>query len=354
MRYLPIVKGRFGIVFAGATMWLYACGAITGATDLYEAPLDDAVVDVDAGKGGDVASPSDASPIISGDAGPPLGACELGVCVLASEGWTPYAAPNGTTCPASWPTPVTYVTAAPMTCECTCGSPSSGSCEGPLRVTTSSVPTSCEANPMTVSFPGDGGCSTGSFPAGTWSTITPNPTNPPSGTCSATATSKGGGSQPVTMCAGTSGVPSARCNAGEVCAPVPLPSATVCVIHNGDVPCPPGYPTRKEIGIDLTEGRTCEGCTCEPGCTDGTLEVYRQAGCSSQRRPIRTNSFCTASYLEDGVSFRYFASKGCVVKTKPSVTGSVTFAGRKTLCCSPRLTGETGEGPTQPPQPERP
>jgi hypothetical protein len=96
-------------------------------------------------------------------------------------------------------------------------------------------------------------------------------------------------------------------------------------------------PERKLVGVSITDTRACgPTCTCEPdGCTGATFEAFGAAGCETLKKLGNVDGQCVPGGETLTVaSYRYNAGNGCKVGTAPAVTGTVTAASPRTVCCT--------------------
>jgi hypothetical protein len=306
-----------------------ACNSLTGAGDLQVGPGD---TTSGADGGGSVPVPVP----IPGDGGgvvlPSCGAAR--VCVPTGGGWTPAATPRTTSaaCPAGYPTSADLTAQKVGTDKCTCTCSALGGAQSacPAKVSVATGGASCNMNPTTdITFPADGGCVPGDAGIGfvRFTAATASGTNP---TCDPTM--QPSFTQPSTsrVCTGAAST-SDGCAADEACVPAALPGKN-CVLHDGDVACPPSW-QKTLVGSGVqNDGRTCTGCTCavDTDCSQGKLTGFSSATCGMFGSPI-TLGACTLP-IASGLTF--VPSNGCKVNAQPQVTGSITLASPQTLCCT--------------------
>ena len=309
---------------------LVACNAISGAADLEVAPASDVAPGVsrDGGptssEGGTVDPPA-----------PPLPGCgATGVCVPSEPGWTPVASPRKATtaCPSAYATATDLATTPTGdACNCTC-TPSDPTACSSLKVKVSYGSTGCTDGAIDVNFPAPGGCVPYTRPSTGLYLGWPNVVGA-SGAASCTASAQPSFTPPpaVRVCGGAT-TSADGCNAGELCVPAVSGSARQCLVHDGDVACPAGFANRTLLGDGATDTRACTACACatDASCSAGKLEWSPSVDCSTINIDIGYGE-CTASATIKAL--RYQPSNGCKVATPSTVTGGVTFASTKTLCC---------------------
>ncbi|NUO50996.1 MAG: hypothetical protein HOV80_19245 [Polyangiaceae bacterium] len=136
----------------------------------------------------------------------------------------------------------------------------------------------------------------------------------------------------------------AGCDDGFVC--VPASEAAACVYQAGVVDCSTatGYPVRRTLVTDYTDGRSCttEGCSCLNGlgACNGQVNLWDETGCgglmvggpfplNSADCPVIGSNVASASYQLDDPGFQ------CTAQGMGTTTGTVTAnpAVTYTLCC---------------------
>ncbi len=152
------------------------------------------------------------------------------------------------------------------------------------------------------------------------------------------------GLAPVTVCA----LPTAGCDAGQVCAPAAAP---VCAVFDGEVECPPERPVRR-VAITATEDlRGCSPCACRPGggsCAAAILEVYDTDTCTGPMQELAERGRCEDTPLVRSASIRGGTATGVSCQAAPRATdGCAAPRTRQTVCCA-RSAGPAcpvGRGP---------
>ncbi len=90
------------------------------------------------------------------------------------------------------------------------------------------------------------------------------------------------------------------CPAGQSCAPKSegAPDARTCILHAGDVACPPGpYATRVVYDAKIVDTRSCAACGCSPPsgtCSLGKVALYTDTACNNQTQDVPTSGACTS------------------------------------------------------------
>jgi len=328
-----------------------ACNLLNGSADLAFGDGPGSGVIGDGGAGGEGGGPrldgsagnddgggstSDGGPDSDAGIDPQLTSCGMNlICLPDAAGWTPAlylpTAGQKNQCPATYPQATTLQTSGGGSCACVC-SAKNGSCAG--SVTTKSG-AACGGAPTDLGVASDQ-CSpvTATLPLPV--SFTAHPSGTPPTACGATVTSKLNPPHAGTYCTGA--VPSAgMCAAGEACVPKPsiFTGGFACIVHDGDVACPPKLLLRTLYGTTVTDGRSCGStCSCAPEACAGTIEAFSDAVCGTSVRSVSVDGTCNiAGAAMSGSSYKYTPSLGCGVSTPADVLGSETYTGTKTLCC---------------------
>jgi hypothetical protein len=327
---------RIGVLAVAAAI-LLACG------------LD--VVGADAPSGTSGASPGGAF----GDGGTsipgPPDLCEKSPCVPPLPGGWSFASPVSASgpaagvpvtdavdpavaCPAGWTSVVRYFDdpkSASDVCTCSCGREN-----GPCKTTIShDAVASCVLDDERTA---DGNCHD-----------IPPTNNAKRSAGSYVVTCTGGSALPGVTANGSSYVcvlaGSPTCTAAGCAVTAPTGTKHVCAIHDGEVTCPAGYPTRARVttAAAITDQRSC-GCSCltpsgTPTATAAcgtTLTFYALLGCNGSERPVTPVDSCTS--INGSLSYRVSTSLTvpveCAGPATAPVVGAVTSTAWHTLCCS--------------------
>lgn len=284
----------------------------------------------------------------AGGGGMPLGPCPKDThrcAVPAPEGWSaPSAIVDGIPapdCPSAYPTLTldTHddVTGAPATCGCECGDGevSCGnlvvfyrqSCGQPVGPDVASgAPEKClDATPKQNSAVAVFDEKAGPCP--------PNPSvvlDPPTFQTSFRACAT----------ASVDGV----CENGLVCTPEIIPPFKLCVTHDGDLPCPPGYPERAIHFKNVADMRGCSECSCTPdvpGRCESTLYAYSDETCTT---PAMNSKLTTGNIWSDSPCIPSFSAYTYTLPVvtisstcKPSTVdpiGTIEPSEQVTFCCA--------------------
>jgi hypothetical protein len=330
-----------------------ACNLLNGSADLATGDGPGGGVLGDGGSGGDGGGSgrdgsagntdgggesTDGGPDFVPDSGidPQLTSCGTNlICLPDVAGWTPAVyvpvAGQKNACPTTYPQANTLQTSGGGSCACAC-SAKNGSCAG--SVTTKSG-AACGGAPTDLGVASDQ-CTPLAAVLTLPVSFTANPNGTPPTACGATVTSKLNPPHAGTYCTGA--VPSAgMCAAGEACVPKPsvFNGGFACIVHDGDIACPPKLLFRMQYGTTVTDGRSCgTTCSCAPQPCAGTIEAFSDGACATSVRSVAVDGTCiTAGAPMTGSSYKYTPSLGCGVSTPAPVLGSETYTGTKTLCC---------------------
>jgi hypothetical protein len=117
----------------------------------------------------------------------------------------------------------------------------------------------------------------------------------------------------------------------DVCAP-PTESA-LCVLAEGDLACPDGYPNGLVVFTSYVDMRDCE-CACEPaGDCDPELELFGQDGCSENLAEIPADSTCNTVSAGAVESALVTTPNAVCDMTSTWSTGDVSPTEPYTICC---------------------
>jgi hypothetical protein len=112
--------------------------------------------------------------------------------------------------------------------------------------------------------------------------------------------------------------------------------ASVCVMADGVVDCPPGFSLQAHAGTSVDPG--CGSCPCQPdppGDCTGTVTAFQQPGCSDAG-VVHVWDVGTCNYFSEQYQSVYVTQTppdaSCTV-TGPPEAGIATLVGEKTICC---------------------
>lgn len=361
--YASNMRRRVVAVIAGASFALAACNALTGVGDLGVGGAGDGrggeggsdgggTIGEGGAGGGDGASDEDSGvpvdptiPVVT----PSLASCGTDlVCLSTRDGWSPALQVLGifggsTACPASWPITKTYEKSGGGSCKCACTPSAAGSCSGTIQARGGAA---CTGAPTTLAVGTDGTCV--AMAAGLPAPVALRNTGSPPSSCSGAVTNDLNPPKSSIGCSGATPTPSAACAASEVCVPKPpkgqfgIPTAQICMAHDGLAGCPTNLPLRIVAGSSVKDSRSCESaCACGPRPCTGTLEGFGTAACSGNAlKSWNVDGTCaTSAVASPATSFRYTASSPCEVKVAPKVVGMETIDAPRTFCCTSSLFG---------------
>lgn len=347
-------KGRFFSWSSSVLVLLaVACGGDTFTTSSDGGGDGDSPV----GEGGNPADsgPADSGPADTGpsDAGPGDSGPGCTCVPPAPMGWT-FGVLDGDArdpCPSSYDTPVDLlegVSASPAQCGCTCpGVDVQPTCAAPQQATLQMGDSQCQG-PTPVTLNNVAACNVQSAEAygnggSVYAKATCNVPAPSGGTCKAPAATTGAAA-PTYAHQGRACAPAAApgaCQNGDACLPSVSGPWGLCAAHDGDVPCPNGYPQRHVVATSVTDTRACTACTCglSAVCDNPTLVLYGDAQCGNANYKLSANQACASTNL----NYVYFASWALYGAVKsaacdPSAvnpTGTVTLKNPRTVCCRP-------------------
>jgi hypothetical protein len=228
-------------------------------------------------------------------------------------------APNPLKCSGLFPADVqdaNYFPVAPgSSCSCNCGS-ASASCTGPTIAVNSSASCTSSINPPGLTtvplgsctdIPTQGGINAVFINNGELGTAT-------NATCGSTPTpniTKWSGEWAGTarMCGVSTGRPpyqpaaAGGCGTKQTCAELPLStfdSGKVCIMLQGQSPCPAGYAASHTYYTSALDQRSCGGtCSCDVSGTvtcNPAIEVFNKSACSASNasEPLTSSSSCYA------------------------------------------------------------
>jgi hypothetical protein len=335
-----------GVILLGS---LASCGVLSGLSDLqiYDVPDGGAPE-------GDGASPSD------GVAGcKPTGTievCEDGIdndcnglidCADAAcnatfqcvpeppQGWTVAAASltSAPACPPLVPTAQDILTASgdsASSCACTC----------------ESADPACSKGTYTFSFGTACGTSATLDPTIACGAVTAQLAKdselhlagpPPPSTCAPSLKKTIAAPQKGRLC---QGAPIGHgCASGTICVPRVAPPLQSCITETGDRACPNTYPAKSFAGSGVqSDTRDCTACTCQSGTCTGSATFYEGPNCNGRTVVVASALTCTTPG-NDAIGASSYAlgqfGGGCDVAQKAALTGTLTLADQRTICCRP-------------------
>ena len=109
--------------------------------------------------------------------------------------------------------------------------------------------------------------------------------------------------------------------------------ARICIIGDGDLPCPAGDYAEKIVVYDgADDTRACSDCVCGEAVCDAEYEFYLSDDCSGEPAGTIADGDCEqltlSSFLVD------FSDASCPVATMSAPEGGATASGPKTYCCA--------------------
>lgn len=239
--------------------------------------------------------------------------------------------------------------AGPSACSCTCGLVTNVSCQFATLLSTVSssacsqtCPGISVSNDECLSFGVLKDCQNGIMNAGF--ALLSAPAVPIGGSCAATA----GRSFPSftwgTVALGCAPPnPAATCGSGGTCLPAPSPSfrAGACIVHDGDVSCPPAtgtlaYTAKQRFYQGADDRRSCSTCSCGVptgvSCTTKATH-YSGALCTGTPDPSVTVGGCVS--LNPNVLISAVPTGGQCSPSPVSPAGTVLPTMDLTVCCTP-------------------
>jgi hypothetical protein len=302
----------------------------------------------DGGNPNDGGNPSDTGQPDSGQ--PDSGACTCVPPAAMGWGFTTLDRDARDPCPPSYGTPVDLlegVSASPAQCGCTCqGVNANPTCPTPAQVTVTIGDAQCLggstgtlANNAACNVQGGG--TGGNTPL--YGKATSQVPNPVGGSCKA-GLGTAGLSQPTFAHQGRACAPTSApgaCGNGDACVPNVNGPWGLCVGHDGDVPCPQGYPQRRVVAASISDTRGCSACTCglTAACDNPTLAFYGDGQCANGVVKMSVNQACTSLGLTN-FSYASWALYGNLKSAACNAnavnpTGTVTLQNPRTVCCRP-------------------
>lgn len=274
----------------------------------------------------------------------PTGGCAASCVTAAPDGWSgPYVAKLGNgseppACDGDFAT-TSYVghdspSADPMSCACSCGSPSAPCGQPtPSFYSDSSCSNACtiDLSLTLLCIPLLQGCSKyAKFEPGA----------PGAGSCTPSVTKSkppvAWGSS-VRLC-GAMDTTKADCEDGKVCQPS-AQTQVRCVSHPGQLACPAGFPVAHEFYEGVTDTRSCNSCSCGAAsgmtCEEVGVRAYSDLLCSTA--PTTTTSTGSCEPLGSKKMLSYIpgnATGGSCAPSGGEPTGAVAPATPTTVCCS--------------------
>lgn len=291
-------------------------------------------------------------------------ACAQVCAPEAPAGWNgPYAraavpgTENDSGCGGGYPNSVVdgfgSVTGSAATCDCSCGSPSGGSCEDPIEIriydgsnqgfctTLTDTITTDDTPPAYVDANGAGGL----YVRVDVPDVVVAPSCTPSASEDVPPAEYGG---PVELCEGT--FDSGECASGEVCVPDLSAAFTSghCIFRDGESPCPAGsaYSERIVNYAETNDSRGCSACSCgtpTAGCT-GSVDFSLAYSGGVETVTVPATSGCTPVIPDEtpassvGYGMDYDPSTPNANACSPSggaAVGGIAPADAFTVCCTP-------------------
>jgi hypothetical protein len=319
-------------VLVGLAVVVVACNALTGVSDLVASGTSEP-------EGG--TNPLEAGASDGGGAdGATFPSCGTRrVCLPSVGGWAPVVLMDQTKdpCQAEYPTSTT-LSGLPKNsfnaCQCACA-PVGGTC---TQFTVAAGP-ACNTLRADVNLPADGGCLTLANPIDVTSPsalrVAQNANTPTS--CNGTVTTNLRAATQTKVCEGAAPGTSQGCAPTETCVPEVAGYGQNCLAHDGDLACPDGLPTRYVLGVGaLNDTRTCSACTCATdNCASTEVAFSTSTNCFLGLAKLKANGSCNTLIVGAGTmkSAQITNAGGCAM-TKPStLSGDVTFATPRTVCC---------------------
>jgi hypothetical protein len=142
------------------------------------------------------------------------------------------------------------------------------------------------------------------------------------------------------LACGTGELKLGGCDSGKLCAPALPSDAILCVMHDGDEPCPAGdYSQRRLLYTAIDDARGCSACSCAQDCNYG-YKVFAadDTSCSGTAMlPLTGLSTCNGVAPSDKslrVSVQIGGTGECLA-SGGTPTGAATASGPITACCVP-------------------
>lgn len=120
---------------------------------------------------------------------------------------------------------------------------------------------------------------------------------------------------------------------GSVCG-----AKSMCVVTDGDVACPPTFPTKTLLGGSATaDCAACGDCKIEATCT-GTLSLYQDYNCMTGKTDYPIDGSCNKNPAQN-VNFFAFSTSTSLGKSNcagpaPTPAGTVKLTTPQTMCCT--------------------
>jgi len=129
----------------------------------------------------------------------------------------------------------------------------------------------------------------------------------------------------------------------SLCVPSNDGLGPLCVVHDGNLACPPEYPAKRDLFANADDQRTCSECTCGPTVSVGKLHGFLDAACSSvvSGPGVDVPMPCSALLVGAGVNAVKFvpAAAGsnldCEPLEVPQRDNEVAPVDPVTVCCLP-------------------
>jgi hypothetical protein len=136
-------------------------------------------------------------------------------------------------------------------------------------------------------------------------------------------------------CAPATALTRSGCGRGQVCAPEAPFAGEICILRDGDVPCPQGpYDDRRVYYTAIDDTRTCSACTCNADC-NYTWYVFdtSDATCSTPLLTLTQENDCVPVNPSSGTIRVGVDVTGTCQPGGGQPTGSAQGQGAVTVCC---------------------
>ncbi len=312
---------RSAVIFLASSTIVLACGGVDGG--IIGGDDDSGGGNSDGGGGGNDARPIEGGPN-----------CDISKCAAAPDGFHAVR-PAGAkaTCPDGWASAVVVSNPIVGDGACTCG----------CNVTT---PPTCNTGDITRYLDGTGTATCGTqgytFPAASACTAMGvalylnqyhySVTGPAAvgGVCAfdATPDTSKVTSTASQLCAPPTSCPGAICN----------DNGPVCVAQDGDVACPPAFPTKTVVGASATaDCSACSGACAVSATCSGKFSTFTDGACSMNEVDFTADGTCVANPTSNVGPYYYYEYAGSVAsaacKGSATSTGTGKLDGTSTVCC---------------------
>jgi len=126
---------------------------------------------------------------------------------------------------------------------------------------------------------------------------------------------------------------------GGVCAPEPPApfEPTLCVVRDGDHPCPMGYPTKRIVHDNASEKASCIKCDCavaEGAACSGTVKAYGGSNCMTLSGNVTLDGLCSPLGQTYGMEVMVSPSNaGTCQPSGGDPSGTALAVNPITVCC---------------------